>query len=172
MKVWNFFCQKTFYFLNIWILFFKGSFAPHTPRRCCAPGPNILLDWGPKPHWLASTTYFAKISSRFFASHQFPVNHCWIHNRPYLRKLNFTQKKPEHKNPFQNIAHHLRQHPILLYLVSKNNRKLWTKTIITQKIKFAKLIFHSFQNSTRQFGQKNGNRYFWERGEVVSHILS
>ena len=36
------------------------GFHPHTPTET-AP-----LDWVPKPHWLTSTVYFTKISSRFF----------------------------------------------------------------------------------------------------------
>ena len=34
------------------------------------------------------------------------------------------------------------------------------KSIITQKIKIAKLIFQSFQNIAQQYGQKNGNGSF------------
>ena len=45
--------------------------------------------------------------------------------------------------------------------------RLWTKLLITQKIKITKtgkLIFHSFHNITQQFGPENWDGSFWGGG--------
>ena len=65
------------------------------------------------------------------------------------KSIRGLQPAGELKNPFQNIAH-LLWHFLKHFWSVKNTWKLWTKSIITQKIKIAKFIFHSFQNISFQ----------------------
>ena len=76
-----------------------------------------------------------------------------------LKTKNGTKKLVYTKNPILNIAHLLRC-PNFFWSV-KNTCKLWTRSLITQKIKIEKLIFH-FQDHWEKFFHNKNAMFRWQ----------
>ena len=107
------------------IFFMLGGHQPQFPNPFWLNLPSQLVI---SYHWLAFLNQVRKKSPNF------TVNHCWIHNRPYLENYQKLKKNHELKNLFQNIAHLL---GTIIYFFSQMVKKNYFWTNISQKLKIA-----------------------------------